>query len=73
MLYYFRNLCIHNLHKKNKTTIKFAAKIVDAVNYIMMNVFLMLFINEMLMDNFITFCTTVLQSKNYIIYYYYLS
>lgn len=62
--YYFSNLLIHKLHQKNKTTITFLAKTVDAINYIMMNVFLMAFTNEMLVDNFISFCTSVLQSKN---------
>jgi len=63
--YYYSNLLAHDLHSKNESTIKFASKLIDIVNYIVMNICLMTFVNNTFLDHFITFCATVLHSKKY--------
>lgn len=61
--YNFSNLLIYNLQHKDETTITFAVKIIEIVNKMSLNMCLMAFVNTTYLDDYITFCATVLHSK----------
>lgn len=56
------NLLIYNLHHKDETTITFAVKIIEIVNKMSLNMCLMAFVNTTYLDDYITFCATVLHN-----------
>ncbi|KAL4131307.1 hypothetical protein QTP88_008640 [Uroleucon formosanum] len=56
------NLLIYNLQHKDETTITFAVKIIEIVNKMSLNMCLMAFVNTTYLDDYITFCATVLHN-----------
>ncbi|XP_050420549.1 condensin-2 complex subunit G2-like [Adelges cooleyi] len=54
------NLLVHNFYERNESTITFTVKVIEIVNYAVLNLCLIAIVNNEFLDHYFTFCATIL-------------